>query len=318
MSDVDMSMRVRRLGPVAVVILAGASLLRTSIPLALGNALDDPTLNLTLSVDVADRSRSTRVWVLSGTPSRNFWAAERQAMSRPSRLPDGMRAVALTLKVGGGLPTPVLTNAVTSRDLLRALKVRLARTDVVQPSRRSILVSGMRIRVIQIRQVVETVQEVTPPETLIRYSKDLGVGQSEVQEQGAAGLAVKTYRVTYRNGREAARVLLSEELLSETKPRVLLVGPAPEEEPRGGIQYGQASWYDWDICDPPGLTAAHRTIPKGTVVTVTNLDNGKKVLVVINDRGPYGVPGRIIDLCDDAFAQIAPLPQGVADVQLTW
>jgi rare lipoprotein A (peptidoglycan hydrolase) len=40
--------------------------------------------------------------------------------------------------------------------------------------------------------------------------------------------------------------------------------------------------------------------------------------VVINDRGPYGVPGRIIDLCDSAFAQIAPLGQGVADVRITW
>ena len=56
----------------------------------------------------------------------------------------------------------------------------------------------------------------------------------------------------------------------------------------------------------------------GTVVTVTNLDNGKTVTVVINDRGPYGVPGRIIDLCDAAFSQIAPLSQGVANVSISW
>jgi rare lipoprotein A len=51
-------------------------------------------------------------------------------------------------------------------------------------------------------------------------------------------------------------------------------------------------------------------------VTVTNLDNGKSVTVVINDRGPYG--GRSIDLSEEAFAQIAPLGQGVAHVRLTW
>jgi rare lipoprotein A len=54
------------------------------------------------------------------------------------------------------------------------------------------------------------------------------------------------------------------------------------------------------------------------VVTVTNLDNGRAVTVIIDDRGPYGVPGRIIDLCSTAFAQIAPLAQGVANVEITW
>ena len=67
-----------------------------------------------------------------------------------------------------------------------------------------------------------------------------------------------------------------------------------------------------------GMHAAHLTLPKGTAVTVTNLDNGKTVTVVINDRGPYGVPGRIVDLCKPAFAAIAPLGQGVANVEITW
>jgi rare lipoprotein A len=57
-------------------------------------------------------------------------------------------------------------------------------------------------------------------------------------------------------------------------------------------------------------------LPFGTVVTVTNLANGNRVQVVINDRGPFG--GRIIDLSDQAFARIAPLSQGVCQVRLTW
>jgi rare lipoprotein A len=65
------------------------------------------------------------------------------------------------------------------------------------------------------------------------------------------------------------------------------------------------------------MHAAHKTLPFGTVVTVTNLDNGASVTVTINDRGPF-VDGRIIDLCDGAFAQIAPLGQGVANVRITW
>ena len=66
-----------------------------------------------------------------------------------------------------------------------------------------------------------------------------------------------------------------------------------------------------------GLTAAHRTLPFGTVVTVTNLANGATVTVVINDRGPF-IDGRIIDLNKQAFEAIAALDSGVIQVRITW
>jgi rare lipoprotein A len=65
------------------------------------------------------------------------------------------------------------------------------------------------------------------------------------------------------------------------------------------------------------MTAAHRTIPRGTIVTVTNLANGRSVQVRINDRGPY-VDGRIIDLNREAFAAIASVSKGVARVRIEW
>jgi rare lipoprotein A len=65
------------------------------------------------------------------------------------------------------------------------------------------------------------------------------------------------------------------------------------------------------------LTAAHKTLPFGTVVTVTNLTNNKTVTVTINDRGPYA-KGRIIDLSEKAAANIGMLDQGVAPVQLKY
>ncbi len=74
---------------------------------------------------------------------------------------------------------------------------------------------------------------------------------------------------------------------------------------------GDASWYDH-----PGITAASPWLPFGTEVTVRNLENGKTVTVVINDRGPFG--GRIIDLSREAFSRIAPLSQGVCRVRITW
>lgn len=63
------------------------------------------------------------------------------------------------------------------------------------------------------------------------------------------------------------------------------------------------------------LTAAHRTLPFGTLVKVTNLKNGKSVTVKINDRGPYA-KGRIIDLSRKAAKEIDMITDGVVKVRL--
>lgn len=62
-------------------------------------------------------------------------------------------------------------------------------------------------------------------------------------------------------------------------------------------------------------TAAHKTMPFGSKVKVTNVDNGKSVVVRINDRGPF-VRGRIIDLSKSAFSSIGHTSQGLIDVEI--
>ena len=85
---------------------------------------------------------------------------------------------------------------------------------------------------------------------------------------------------------------------------------------------GVASWYkmgkitaNGERFNPNGLTAAHRSLPFGTRVRVTNLRNGRKVVVRINDRGPF-VKGRIIDLAYGAARKIGLHRSGVARVKL--
>ena len=96
--------------------------------------------------------------------------------------------------------------------------------------------------------------------------------------------------------------------------------------PRGSnIQTGIASWYGPDfhgkqtsnkeIYNMYDMTAAHKTLPFGTRVMVTNLDNGHSVVVRINDRGPF-VGERIIDLSYAAASLIDMVGQGVALVRL--
>lgn len=67
--------------------------------------------------------------------------------------------------------------------------------------------------------------------------------------------------------------------------------------------------------DKKKLTAAHKTLPFGTVVEVTNMANNKKVTVTINDRGPF-VAGRIIDLSRAAAEKIDMVTAGVVDVKV--
>ncbi len=88
---------------------------------------------------------------------------------------------------------------------------------------------------------------------------------------------------------------------------------------------GMASWYgpgfhgrltaNGERYNQNGLTAAHKTLPFGTQVRVTNLNNGRSVIVRINDRGPY-IHGRVIDLSKGAANVIGLISSGVAPVQL--
>jgi rare lipoprotein A len=105
-------------------------------------------------------------------------------------------------------------------------------------------------------------------------------------------------------------------------------GASPSAEisrPAGKPQTGFASYYgtrqegrqtaSGDRYDGKALTAAHRTLPFGTRVRVTNLDNEKSVVVRINDRGPF-VHGRIIDLSRRAAEDLGFLRDGTAKVRV--
>jgi rare lipoprotein A len=97
--------------------------------------------------------------------------------------------------------------------------------------------------------------------------------------------------------------------------------PAPVPEKLQGV----ASWYgeefagrttaNGEIFDPSQLTAAHRTLPFGTVLDITNMKTSQTVRVRVNDRGPY-IGGRIIDLSYAAAQRIGLIEPGLGEVQI--
>lgn len=110
-------------------------------------------------------------------------------------------------------------------------------------------------------------------------------------------------------------------------PAVPMPTPAPEPAPErpvpSFVQKGMASWYgprfhgrrtaSGERFDQNALTAAHRTLPMGTIATVRDPETGRSVRVRINDRGPYA-RGRIIDLSRAAARRLGIVARGVAPV----
>lgn len=103
---------------------------------------------------------------------------------------------------------------------------------------------------------------------------------------------------------------------------ILLLGcaAAVSEPPRRPLR---ASWYhegrhnaDGSRFDPDGLSAAHRTLPLGTIVRVTHAGNGRSTIVTVRDRGPAAWTGKDIDLSRGAARQLGILQQGSARVRI--
>jgi rare lipoprotein A len=129
-----------------------------------------------------------------------------------------------------------------------------------------------------------------------------------------------------------AEALPAESLPSESLPEAEPVpAPVKAEPPKPpapavvSVSTGQASWYgpgffgnrtaSGEVLRPGTLTAAHRTLPFGTKVRVTNLWNGRSAVVRINDRGPFH-GARVIDLAHGAANQLGLVASGVAKVKL--
>jgi peptidoglycan lytic transglycosylase len=124
------------------------------------------------------------------------------------------------------------------------------------------------------------------------------------------------------NNAEASKTQQRTTRTSTTTKPAKSVNRKPAAKP---YQVGTASWYGKDFQGKPtasgepydmfDLTCAHMTLPLGTYVRVTNLRNGRAVVVRVNDRGPV-VPGRIIDLSYGAARALEMKAYGVQQVRV--
>lgn len=231
---------------------------------------------------------------------------------------DGMQlvvrdAVSVTVSIGGER-RDVVSSAGTVAELLAEAGIRLGAKDRVTPARDTYPGQGSTITVVRVRETIRA--EEVPIPFGQRQEKDAGLekGRRKVARAGRDGLKLRRYAAVVQDGKVVSKRFLDEKVVRKPVDQVVKVGTGqPSFRAKSGrSEQGIASWYRFD-----GMGAAHRTLPFGTVVRVTNLANGRTVNVVIRDRGPF-VEGRIIDLSDSAFAELAPLSSGTIRVRIEW
>ena len=193
----------------------------------------------------------------------------------------------------------------TVSDLVQQQRIDLGEKDLITPSLDAPITSGLAVAITRVAETnVYQFVSLTPP---VQYQDDatLDKGVTRVQQEGVAGQRKDTYLERRENGLVVSHKKVGSEVVKAAIPQIIIRGT------RVLIDSGIASWYG----GVGALTAAHRTLPLGTVVRVTNTDSGASVVVTIRDRGPF-VAGRVIDLSKDAFAAIASIGSGVAHIRI--
>lgn len=217
------------------------------------------------------------------------------------------KAKNISLSVGEEL-REVITTARTAKDLIREENIEKGEDDFVLPGEYSRLEDGMKVSLVRVRVVNEVEEKTIPFKTVQEEDNDMGWQEKKILQKGRDGAREKKYRVVYHNGEMVKKTLLEERTTKESVTEKIVQGTYVK---LGKKHTGWSTWYAWTGT----LAAASPWLPIGSHAKVTNKANGKSVIVVINDRGPFGA-NRIIDLDKVAFEKIAPLGAGVIDVKV--
>jgi rare lipoprotein A (peptidoglycan hydrolase) len=189
------------------------------------------------------------------------------------------------------------TLAPTVGQFLVEKEIELGEKDRIQPSSETPISNNLQIKITRVKETEIIIEKTIPKETVLKEDSSLEKGTEKVLEEGRDGKIRQVFLVRREDGIEVSRKLIRQETIVQTQKRIILKGTKLPL-----IAIGTATWYS-----APPMTAAHKSLPKGTLVQVTNLSNNKSVQVKIADWGPVGAE---IDLSKDAFEKIAPLESG--------
>jgi rare lipoprotein A len=185
------------------------------------------------------------------------------------------------------------------------------RQPYVVPRRRlvfAVWLTVLALPILVIDNIPRTEARATPVKTeLIQAAPDFTASSSTTTVESSTTVAEETSTTAATPTTRAAVRRAASATIAAPRPTTTTTTAPPNRE------QGGASWYDYRAGE-----CAHRTLPRGTVVTIRSLANGATATCTVTDRGPYGDTSRIIDLDRGTFAQLADPSTGVIQVEITW
>lgn len=204
-------------------------------------------------------------------------------------------AVPVTLNVGGE-EEKIQATADTVEDLLEEEDIEYSKSDRIEPGLDKKVKKDMDIAVVRVETKEEDVEEKIPFESIEKDDDSMVKGDSEVTKEGKAGKLRKTYEITLENGEEVGRELVDEEVLEESKDKVVKVGTKePETEPAAKSS-GSGSEKSSESNGGSGKTMTMEATAygpdcagcSGVSATGMNLKSGPKVIAVDPSVIPLG------------------------------
>jgi len=216
-----------------------------------------------------------------------------------------MRTVSVV--IGDGIKQSVQIYRTTVADALKKGGVPLSTIDIVNPERDVFLREGDTIKITRVTEETRVETEEQDAPVKVQFDKSMLLGEEKVTNPGQNKITAVTVKIHSENGKEISRKIVKKEVIQEAQPKLVIRGTKVVVL---GVETGRASWYNADT-----KTTAHRTLPFGTKLRVTNTETGAAIIVKVADRGPY-VDGRVVDLSADAFRALAPLSTGTMPVRV--
>ncbi len=275
--------------------------------------------NLPKTVTLSDNGLETKI-ISSAQTVGNFLAEQKISLSEHDEvLPDASstimpgenirirRAAKIKILVDG----KTIENYTLVNNVAMALSennVTLGRLDKTLPDINGLLENNAQIIVTRINVEEKVIPQDIAYKTITKLDNKLGWREKNTETKGETGILEIKYKITYKDGKEISRVVLEKNTTKDPVTEVVTQGTYVKT---GNAQRGQGTWYSFQ----GGLFAASTTIRRGGYARVTNMANGKSVIVQINDYGPQG-KGRVIDLDKVAFQKIANIGAGVIGVKV--
>ena len=202
----------------------------------------------------------------------------------------------------------IQTTRLTGEEALTDNGILLDEHDISIPDATLPLQNSTALKVIRVTLEDQTLDKPIPFEKVVNEDQTLSWRKSIVTQKGLLGIKRFTYQITSYDSKEIGRKLIDTQVVMPPVNEIRTQGTYVQV---GKSSTGAGTWYAFTGT----LAAASPWLPLGSYARVTNPDNGKQVIVEINDRGPFG-KGRIIDLDKVAFEKISSLGAGIINVKV--